>query len=317
MMFKIYKPKFWDKSKYSVFSIILIPFTLIYIVLFNLKKMLTQVKSHPIKTICIGNIYLGGTGKTPLTLKIANELNSKDNKVAIVKKIRSKHTDEINLLKNNFQNFISSNNRNTALYSAVNNDYKIAVLDDGLQDYSFKKTIKIVCFNSKNGFGNMMQIPSGPLRESYKKVREADFVLINGPRNETIEQILNKINYNLNNVFYTNYEIKNINEFKQKKILAFAGIANPNNFFELLTKQGIKVDKKISFPDHYKLNNAEIKSIKEIAHVNNLQILTTEKDFFRINESMRKDINFASINLLIENNKLFFSNLKKKLNENN
>lgn len=317
MPFKIYKPKFWDKNYLTTLSIILIPFTLIYIFFFNLKKILTPVKSYPIKVICVGNIYLGGTGKTPLSIKIANELNNEDNKVVIIKKIRSKHTDEINLLRNNFQNFISSNNRSTALNSAINNNYKIAVLDDGLQDYSFKKIIRIVCFDSKNGFGNMMQIPSGPLRESYKKVREADFVLINGSKNETLERILKKINYNSNNIFYSNYEIKNINEFKQKKILAFAGIANPNNFFELLIKQGIKVDKKISFPDHYKLNNAEIKSIKEIAHVNNLQILTTEKDFFRINENMRKDISYAPINLYIENHNLFFSNLKKKLNENN
>jgi len=317
MPFKIYKPKFWDKNYLTTLSIILIPFTLIYIFFFNLKKILTPVKSFPIKVICVGNIYLGGTGKTPLSIKIANELNNEDYKVAIIKKIRSKHTDEINLLRNNFQNFISSNNRSTALNSAINNNYKIAVLDDGLQDYSFKKKIRIVCFDSKNGFGNMMQIPSGPLRESYKKVREADFVLINGSKNETLERILKKINYNSNNIFYSNYELKNINEFKKKKILAFAGIANPNNFFELLIKQGIKIDKKISFPDHHKFNNVEIKNIKEIAHVKNLEILTTEKDFFRINENMRKDINYAPINLYIENHNLFFSNLKKKLNENN
>ena len=317
MPFKMYKPKFWDYEKLSLESIILLPFVLMYIFFFYLKKILTKTQIHSIKTICIGNIYLGGTGKTPLSIKIAKKLNDKF-KVVIIKKMRSKHIDEIKLIEKNFENIITAKNRNSAIRTAIKNNFNLAILDDGLQDFSFKKNVKIICFDGKNGLGNMMQIPSGPLRESYKKTSEADFVIINGQKNKKLEKNLNKINFPENNIFYSNYkfELKYFEKFKQNNIVAFAGIANPENFFNLLVDNGFKIQKKIVFPDHYNFNPLDIEKIKNIAKTHNLKILTTEKDFYRIGMQFRKEIGYIPVNLSISNENIFFDKLEKKLNEN-
>ena len=71
---KILKPKFWDQNYFTIFSILLMPFSLIYLVLIYLKKITSNPKNFPVPIICVGNIYVGGTGKTPITLKICKIL---------------------------------------------------------------------------------------------------------------------------------------------------------------------------------------------------------------------------------------------------
>ena len=93
----------------------------------------------------------------------------------------------------------------------------------------------------------------------------------------------------------------------------FSGIGNPHEFEKTLIKHKFKVVKKIVYPDHYKFTNIEITEIKRIAKIKNLIIITTEKDFYRLNESQKKNINFLKIKLKIQDIKKFKKKLFEKL----
>ena len=108
-----------------------------------------------------------------------------------------------------------------------------------------------------------------------------------------------------------NYKPKNIDKFKNKKILAFAGIGNPSNFFELLKKYKLDVKKTISFPDHYFFNKRQLTEIISDAQKGNCEILTTEKDFFRIKDFKLNQINYLEVELELENKEEFL----KKISE--
>jgi len=114
-------------------------------------------------------------------------------------------------------------------------------------------------------------------------------------------------------IFQSKYVIKDLKRFRGKKILAFAGIGNPENFFGLLRDSGLKVKKEISFPDHYNYTKKEIENLILKAKEEGLTVLTTEKDFFRIKQIGIKKINYVSVELKISNNKSFEKELLKNL----
>ena len=134
---KILKPKFWQ-NEINIFSILLFPLTIIYYVLINLRKIVSFPKKFDIPIICIGNIYVGGTGKTPLSILIADQLKS-NKKPAIIKKYYKNHIDEHNLIKSKIDCLILNKSRIKAINEAIKKNYDVLILDDGFQDYSFKK----------------------------------------------------------------------------------------------------------------------------------------------------------------------------------
>ena len=123
-----------------------------------------------------------------------------------------------------------------------------------------------------------MILPSGPLRESLSSLKRADIVLINGDRNEKFEDKILKINKKIE-FFYSHYAPMNIFEFKNKKLMAIAGIGNPDNFFQLLEKNNLEIEKKIIYPDHYNFKKNEFEDLVRNAEDENCQIVMTEKDF--------------------------------------
>ncbi len=174
----------------------------------------------------------------------------------------------------------------------------MAILDDGFQDYSIKKDLNILCFNSNQLIGNGMTLPSGPLRESINAIKKTQIVIINGNENKLFEEKILSIS-NKVKIFYSNYLPENIGEFKNKNLFAFAGIGNPNNFFKLLAENNLNVHKKLAFPDHYKFNKSEIQKMIDESFQNKLELITTEKDYFRIKDYGFKHIKFLKIKLEI------------------
>ena len=251
-----------------------------------------------IKVICIGNIYIGGTGKTPLTIKIASLLQSKK-KVAVVKKEYSYLQDEILLLKKNCKVFVHKS-RKKAIQQAINEGYDLVILDDGFQDMTIKKDISVVCFSSKQGIGNEFTFPSGPLRESLTRLKYANMVCINGDSNPELEKKLKLYNKYLQ-IFYSKYSILNIEKYNNKNYLAFSGIGNNINFLNLLKRNKINVLDHKFFPDHYSYDESDIDTLKERAKKNNLGLLTTEKDFLRLSDNVKKDIEYLNTELIINN----------------
>ncbi|MGA1314927.1 MAG: tetraacyldisaccharide 4'-kinase [Pelagibacteraceae bacterium] len=308
---KLKKPLFWSKNN-NLFSFILFPFSLLIQLLFFFKNIFLKTKKISIPVICVGNIYLGGTGKTPLSIEIVRILKKFNMAPVLVKKFYTDQFDEIDLINSKNIEIIKNSSRYIALKEAEERGFKSIVLDDGFQDHSIYKDLSILCFNEKQLIGNGFTIPAGPLREPLSALRRSKIILINGKKNEDFENKIKSINNEIN-IFYSKYIAQNSNKFLNENILAFAGIGNPENFFDLLKENNINVEKKISFPDHYNYSKKELDKLLKISKENNLKLLTTEKDFFRIKHFNTTDIDYLTIKLEIINEELFEKELKRHL----
>ena len=302
---RLIKPKFWETKNFISYT--LYPLSIITYLINNVKKFSIR-KNFEIKTICIGNIFVGGTGKTSLAIEI-NQLLRKKFKIVFIKKNYENQLDEIKLL-NNKGKIISSNSRENALLTAINKKYQLAILDDGLQQKNINYDLKIACFNSEYEIGNEFMLPAGPLRENLNEVKNYDLIFLNGEKkNNKLFSKLKSINKNLK-IFEGKYKPLNLKNFDlRKKYLMFCGIGNPHEFEKTLIKYKFNIGKKIIYPDHYKLTNIDIKRLIDKAKKENLVLITTEKDFFRLNNNQRKNIKFLKIELEIKDKK----NLKKIL----
>ena len=302
---RLIKPKFWETKNFI--SFILYPLSSITY-LINITKKFSDKKNFKIKTICIGNIFVGGTGKTSLAIEI-NQLLKKKFKTVFIKKNYENQLDEINLL-NNKGNTVTSTTRENALLTAIKKKYQLAIIDDGLQQKNINYDLKIACFNSEYAIGNEFMLPAGPLRENLNEVKNYDLIFLNGEkRNSKLLSKLRSIDKNLK-IFQGSYKPLNLKNFDlRKKYLMFCGIGNPHEFEQTLIKYKFNISKKIIYPDHYKLTNTDLKQLIDIAKKENLVLITTEKDFFRLNKSQRKNIKFLKIKLEIKDKK----NLEKIL----
>ena len=304
------KPKFWDYPGLSFWSIILYPLSLLFLFASSINKILKIQKKFPIQIICVGNIYIGGTGKTPLASEIFNILKSAGKNPGFVKKNYNYLYDEIEMLRKIGKTF-SSKSRRKAIESLISSGCDVAILDDGFQDFSIKKDFSVLCFNSKQLIGNGFIIPSGPLRENFSSIKNADCIFINGDKNLEFENKIKEVNESVK-IFYSNYKIKNLDKFKNKKVVAFAGIGNPSNFFNLLKENNIDLRKTYSFPDHHDYSDKDFNYLTKINEHGEL-IVTTEKDYFRLKEKMKKSFDYVEIDLEIENKNEFINLIKDKL----
>ena len=258
---KINKPIFWDKKKPNFLTYILFPLTFLIKINNIILKLFPKKKFDQIKTICIGNIYLGGTGKTPTCLKLYQLLKTKNYNTVIGKKYYSKQEDEIILLKNK-SNFISSKNREEIVRVAIEKNHKLIIFDDGLQDRKIDYDIKFVCFDSKIWIGNGHIIPAGPLRENICSLKKYDGVFLkNLDENSNLIDIISKIK-KINSkieIFISRVEIKNIKKFNLfNEYLIFSGIGNSKSFKEILIHNKFRVIEEIIFSDHYEYKDKDI-----------------------------------------------------------
>jgi len=318
---KLKKPRFWDYKEPNIFSFLLLPFTIPIIInnFFNQlreRNHLQNYDNYNLKTVCVGNIYVGGTGKTPSAIKINEILKNLKYRTVFIKKNHPESYEEHKLLER-YGNVLSNSKRIKSLNEA-NKVSDVAIFDDGLQDTSINYDLKFVCFNSKNFIGNGMLIPAGPLREKISSLRKYDAVLING-NNENSDEIILKIKKQNKNIkiFESIYALINLDQLDKKiKYVAFAGIGIPMNFYDTLITSGINIIKFIEYPDHWKYNSKEIKKIINIAKDMNAKIITTEKDYLRLknyNIAQTENIQFIKMELKIKNEDKLINFIKTNL----
>ena len=293
---KLYKPKFWNHKNFI--SLSLFPVSLIIQCVILLKKKFTKVSSFKIPIVCIGNIYVGGTGKTPLSILVSKELSKIGKKPVIIRKYYKEHMDEHSMIKENFSHLILNSDRTGAIQEAQNKNFDTAILDDGFQDYKIKKDLSIICFNS-NFEGNDFVIPAGPLREKLNSIKNAQIIVINGYKNLKFEKKILEINNNID-IYYSKYKAINYAKFSQKELLVITGIGNPENFLELLNSHKLKIAKKYIFPDHYTFSKEDLNNFKNEAKKNGYQIICTEKDYHRIKKYSVDEIDFLRVELVLE-----------------
>ena len=306
---KLFKPKFWKSNK-NFFTVLLIPLSLITWIYIILKKTFIQKVKFNIPVICVGNIFIGGTGKTPLSIHIARKLSENGKNPAIVRKYYRSHIDEHKMILSYYNKLILNLNRSKGIYEALEKGYDAVILDDGFQDYKIKKNLSIICFNSNQLIGNGYLFPSGPLRESLGSLRNANILIINGDRSLNFEQKILKIQKDLK-IYYSNYKPLNIQEFKNKKLLVISGIGNPENFFKILKDNQMNIQKKMVYPDHYEFTKNEMLKIIEYAKKNDFQIVMTEKDYYKIKDFSLENIKYLKVKLEIEKEEDFIKNVMK------
>ena len=306
---KFKKPKFWDLKKPNIYSYILLPIAFLIQMIVYFKKK-TKINDFKIKTICVGNIYVGGTGKTSLCIKINEIFKNKNIKSCFIKKFYKDQLDEQKILKKKGQVF-SSKIRIESIKQAEHENYEVAIIDDGLQDSSINYDKSIVCFNNINWIGNGMVIPSGPLREKLFSIKNYDCIFLNGNLEnlETIKKEILKIHLKAN-IYIGQYKILNIDEINlYDNYFAFSGIGNHKTFLSTLKEHKINVMEDLEFPDHYEYTNKDLDKIITCSKKLNCKIITTEKDYLRIENQIKEEIQFVKSELIIIDEEKFIKEI--------
>ena len=311
---QIKKPKFWDLKGPSLYSYLLWPLSKL-VELSSLFKIKQKRKFSNIKTICIGNIYIGGTGKTSLAIKINQLLKNKNIKTCFIKKFYLNQIDEIKLLEK-YGKVFTATKRVDCLHEAIKEKYEIGIFDDGLQDHSIDYDLKFLCFNNINWVGNGQVIPAGPLRENLNKIKNYEYIFLNGNLEnlESIKKTVNKFNPK-SQVFTGIYKPSNIDKFElSDKYLVFSGIGNHQTFLSMLKNNKFNIIHDLEFPDHFNYTKNDLDNIILKSKELNCNIVTTEKDFLRINNHNLKEIKFIKSELYIQDEEKLI-NAIFKLNE--
>ncbi|MCM8780919.1 MAG: tetraacyldisaccharide 4'-kinase [Candidatus Omnitrophica bacterium] len=267
------------------------------------------------KVISVGNITLGGTGKTILVEFLAKYLRQKGHRIAILSRGYKRGSsgidyppvsyetmgDEPYMLKVKLKDVpvIVDKNRIRAISFAIRN-YAVdtVILDDGFQQWRIKKDLEIVTIDATQPFGNRRVIPRGILREPLSSLRRADVFFLNKVNLtvslEGIRQTLEKINP-LAIIVEADYQPKGfwqlgnpdrlygIDTLKGKTITLFSGIAHPESFEALIRNLDIDIGLSFRFPDHHSYSKQDLENIIQLSKQRNIDIIvTTEKDMTRV-----------------------------------
>ena len=280
-------------------STLLIPLSWLYYICFLfLRKCFFKKKRICNKTVCVGNIVVGGSGKTPICITLQNELSKYYDKICFVTKgyCRKSKSDiviprqhgllfNINevgdepLLLSEYADVFVIKKRNKAKCE----DYDLAICDDGFFDNSIHKDCQIVVFDCNFFIGNGKVLPAGPLRSKLDFLKKADFVIltdINDNVNDNIDLLSNYIQKD--RILQAELIVKS-NHDKNKKYFAFSGIGENKKFFNSLAKYGIQLVDFLSFEDHKEYEEEDLEKIIK-TFKNSLAdcIITTSKDYLKL-----------------------------------
>jgi tetraacyldisaccharide 4'-kinase len=292
--------------------------------------IIRKLKSKPYKSnlfvICIGNINLGGAGKTPTAIKLGELLKQAGFSVVYLSKgyggYAKKPTwvsgqsykevgDEPLLLAEVLPTLVCKDLVLGLKTLEKQNDIQIVITDDGLQNPNFIKDYKVLVVNGGYGFGNGLGFPVGPLRQSIAKgINNVDSILVLDEDKANISVLAKKYH---KPIFFGHYEPQEIDEkVKNSPIFAFCGIAMPQKFLNTLKKCNLKVVKTAFFKDHHSYSNVEISSIIKQAKDNNMVVLTTKKDYVKLDKAYKNDIYCLNIKEVIKNENDFIKPIINK-----
>ncbi len=297
-------PCFWEKPD-SVWTKLFSPAGKLYA--WGTAYRIRRAKPYqaPVPVICVGNLSVGGTGKTPVCLALADTLaqlgqpffflshgyKSKLKGILIDPEQHGAFEvgDEALLLAAKAPTVVD-NQRARGAQVAVKNGAKCIVMDDGFQNPSLIKTLSFVVVDGKKGFGNEHVMPAGPLREPVLKgLARADAVIIVGDDEWGVRFFLQRSKSDL--PILTGRFVPDetaINALKGQQVLAFAGIGMPEKFFNLLAQNGVSVAKTEHFPDHYFYTRFDVEGLMKKAA--GMPIVTTTKDAVKIPKDLQKNI---------------------------
>ncbi len=306
-------PQFWYASEEEtspLAALLLKPFSLLYQGISTTNRAITRTRKSPLPVICIGNLTMGGAGKTPTARAIHDVVKAQGkfatpcflmrgyggkNKGPIEVDLTS-HTswdvgDEA-LMQARYAPTIVSRNRYDGAKLAKKLGYDIIIMDDGFQNMSLKKDISIIVVDGGFGLGNKQCFPSGPLRETVESgsARASAALIINRT------DITKNINIGTLKQFDAAIELQDTGKpNKNKKVIAFAGIARPEKFFNTLEENGYHLHAHYGFPDHATYTHGQLNKLMSLADKEGIPLITTEKDWVRLSKKWQSKISYLKI----------------------
>ena len=281
----------------------------------------------PIPVVCIGNVTLGGAGKTPTVIFLVDYLIKNKIKVHVVSRGyggKFKDTVLVNpkihtafdvgdepLLISQYANVWVSKKKKEGVLAAHKAGAEIVLLDDGYQNFSIGKDLNILVFDAEIDLKNERVFPLGNLRESPSSaIARADFLICIGSPISRRNLQNNFIQHHNSKIIEGKFKPNVTPLLKKRKVIAFCGIGRPEKFFSMLGALDMKVINKISFPDHHFYSEKQVTKILKIAEKNNALVVTTEKDYVKIPKSYKKVIYPINIKLHLSKRERLLSELK-------
>lgn len=326
MIEKVLRQMWYDRATpgLTALRLLMTPFSLIYGLITGLRNNLFDLgffKSVklPVKVVSIGNLTVGGTGKTPVVIRLARMLRDRGYRPVVLSRgYGGKSKDPVNVVsrgENPLMNHRETGDEPvliaesltgvpvltgprrvlTGNWALKNLDADVLILDDGFQHRQLFRDIDIVLLNAANPYGNGHLLPGGPLREPLSALKRADVIVTTGAYSDIIvPQPMARPDDIPKPIFKCYYQPRNLLQgsgeaaypfdlIEGKKICAFAGIGNPATFQKTLASIGAEVVLFIPFPDHHHYREADVSLIGERARQCGAEmIVTTEKDKIKL-----------------------------------
>ncbi len=295
-------PAFWDtdapRSSGALTRALLSPLGWIYAGATARRIATTTPAPAPVPVICVGNITLGGTGKTPIAIALLEAAQRLGRKPAALSRgwkgslpsparvdtgihAASDVGDEPLLLARTAPAYIDPN-RVAGTQLAASEGADLIVMDDGHQNPKLEKTVSIVVVDAVSGWGANKVFPAGPLREPVKAgLARADAVIVMTPGPDFTPDY-RRLQLDTLEIPVLTAWLEPSAAAPEGKLLAFAGIGRPQKFFDGLKAAGGDLADAVSFPDHYAFNRADIARLRDLADAHEAQLITTEKDWVRL-----------------------------------
>jgi tetraacyldisaccharide 4'-kinase len=290
------EPAFWWRAGTGG---ALVPLAALYGAVAGLRMQARGGKAG-LPVICLGNLTVGGAGKTPAALAVAQLLHAAHERPFFLSRgyggrlagpvrvnsalHRATDIGDEPILLARLAPTIVARDRVAGAAFARSAGASVIIMDDGFQNPSLAKDLSFVLIDGRRGIGNGRVIPAGPLRAPLElQLEHAQALIVVGPTNGATV-IVERAERRRMPIFHGRLEPNAavVKAIGQRKVLAFAGIADPDKFFVTLTAAGIQIARRASFPDHHRFSAAEALTLLAQAQADHLMLLTTEKDLARL-----------------------------------
>ena len=307
-------PEFWNRR--GLLAWLLMPLSLIYAVASSIRHRLARPYHSKLPVICVGNITVGGTGKTPFVSVLCSALAAAGQHPVILTrgyggKLKgpvicnpaihdaSDIGDEALMLSDDAIVVVSSDRAIGAAFIERQTEADLIIMDDGMQNPWLAHDMRIAIFDGQRGIDNGLLFPSGPLRQTMRSfLCCVDVVIFNGADDTDImTQLPDKLPYFEGRV--EPYRAQ-IDAFGDRPVMAFAGIGNPKRFFNMLRSLGINLVKSSAFADHHPYSSVDLDRLFSDAHHLGAELVTTQKDWIRLPSEWRERVSVISVTMQFE-----------------
>lgn len=314
-------PDYWRRGGGGLTSMMLRPLGWLY----NVGSQMNQSAATPLKAsipvICVGNVVAGGAGKTPVAIDIGTRLTAAGIKLHYLSRgyggtetgphrvdgkfDRADQVGDEPILLSRVAPTWVARDRAQGAHALIEEGAEAIVLDDGLQNPTLAKDMSFCVIDGSYGLGNGRVIPAGPLRESLEDaLNKTSVVVLMGDDEADIRSQINSISPQMPVLMATiKPDVSNLNLTSQP-VHAFAGIGHPEKFFKTLLKLNCDLKKIIPFPDHHAFSGSEISQMVKEANADGAMLLTTEKDYVRLDPEWQDDVTALHVSLKWQNEAL-------------